>query len=579
VRRAPADHRTLALRQAQGDRGGGSCGAELALRQAQGDRGGLDSVRAEPVEARARTLPALAVAALLLAPAASLAAVPDLHGKDGALAMQALVLLGNEDVVGARALLEPREPWTRAPAPIRYAAGALAFYEQRYPEAVELMEASGAGDPAGTLALARAALQVNEKSVRTEGEHFAVVCPKGKDEILVPYLLEALEQQRAALAEGLGSVPERKVTVEVVSDVLQLARLSTLTEAEVRTSGTVAVAKFGKLMMLSPKALLKGYDWLDTAAHEFTHDAITTRTRNRAPLWMQEGLAKWFEEAWRGKHEPVSPWSAALVKEAVARKDLVGFAEMNPSFAKLPTQERAALAYAEVSMAVEWLVKQRGAEALSRMTGLLGEGRPAEEAVAEVAGMPFPRFLQEWNRYMAARPLPRGGEHELKKLRFKDDPAHGTAYAEWSEIPDEESRGFARLGEIFRARGRWSSARVEFARAYQKVGARYPILSGQYALAAAMAGAKGEAEKVLGEALSWDPDYPALNVQLARLLFERGELAPARDHLLAANRQDPFDPEIHAGLARVLKALGDAPGAAREARFTAVLTGQEAPPP
>ena len=517
--------------------------------------------------------------AILLAPQAPLAAAPDFHGKDGLVALQAMALLGNEDVPGARALLEPRQPFARAPAPVRYAAGVLRFYEQRYPEAVELMEGAGAGDLGGYLALARAARQITEGDVRTEGEHFAVTCPKGKDEILAPYLLDTLERQRAALLEGLGSVPERRVTVELVGDVSQLARLSTLTEAEVRTSGTVAVAKFGKLMMLSPKALLKGYDWLDTAAHEFTHNVITARTHNRAPLWMQEGLAKWFEEAWRGRHEPITPWSAALVREAVAKKDLVGFAEMNPSFAKLPTQERAALAYAEVSMAVEWLVKQRGPGSLVRMTGLLGEGRSTEESVAEVAGMPFPRFLQEWNRYMAARPLPKGGDHELRKLRFKDDPAQGTAYAEWSEIPDEESRSFARLGEIFRARGRWTSARVEFARAYQKVGARYPILSGQYALAAMMSGARGEAERVLEEALSWDADYPALNLQLSRLLFEKGELAPARDHLLAANRQDPFDPEVHAGLAKVLKGLGDASGAEREARFTAVLTGQEAPPP
>jgi tetratricopeptide (TPR) repeat protein len=524
------------------------------------------------------TFAAAVLSLVLAAPAARAAAGAEFHGKDGLLAMQAVNALGNEDVAGARALLAAREPFARASPPLRFAAGVLRFYEQRYPEAIELMEGSGAGNLGGFLTLARAAREVTEGHVRVEGEHFVVSTPKGKDEILAPYLLDTLEKQRAALGEGLGSVPPGKVTVEVVSDVKELARLSTLTEDEVRTSGTVAVAKFGKLMMLSPKALLKGYDWLDTAAHEFTHNVITERTHNRAPLWMQEGLAKWFEEAWRGKHEPVTPFAAALVREAVARKDLVGFDEMNPSFAKLPTQERAALAYAQVSMAIEWLAKQRGPDALVKMTGLLGEGTAAEDAVSQAAGMPFRRFLQEWNRYMASRPLPRGGDHELKKLRFKDDPKHGTTYAEWAEIPDEESRGWARLGEIFRARGRWSSARIEFAKAYGKVGARYAILSGQYAQAAVMSGAKAEAEKVLDEALSWDPDYPALNVQLARLLVDRGQLAAARDHLLAANRQDPFDPEIHAGLAKVLAALDDKAGAEQETRFTAILTGQEAPP-
>jgi Flp pilus assembly protein TadD len=228
-------------------------------------------------------------------------------------------------------------------------------------------------------------------------------------------------------------------------------------------------------------------------------------------------------------------------------------------------------------MAVEWLVKQKGSGALATMTGLLGEGKSAEEAVSQAAGLPFRRFLEEWNRYMAQRPMPRGGDRELKKLRFKDDPRE-TSFAEWSEIPDEDSRGHARLGEIFRARGRWTAARLEYGRAYQAAGARIPILAGRYALAAVMSGAKSEAEKVLSEALGWNPDYPALNVQMGRLLYERGQLPAARDHLLAANRQDPFDPEIHAGLAKVLADMNDRDGAERETRFTRILTGQEAPP-
>ena len=39
---------------------------------------------------------------------------------------------------------------------------------------------------------------------------------------------------------------------------------------------------------------------------------------------------------------------------------------MHPSLAKLPSQERAALAYAQVVLAVEYLVKQRGPEVLAR---------------------------------------------------------------------------------------------------------------------------------------------------------------------------------------------------------------------
>jgi tetratricopeptide (TPR) repeat protein len=507
------------------------------------------------------------------------AALPELRGRDAELAQEVLEALYEEDVVRAEKLLTPREPLERGSPNVRYAGGALRFHQQRYPEAVALLESSGLSGP-GTpyLALARAAQAVNKDHARFEGEHFVVSYPKGKEEVLLPYLLEALEAQRTALAQGLGTEPPGKVTVEIVTDVKQLAALSTLSEEAVRTTGTVAVAKFDKLMLLSPKALLKGYDWLDTAAHEFTHNVITLRTMNRAPLWMQEGLAKWFERAWRGKNEPLTPFSAALLRDAVNRKDLVTFAEMNPSFAKLPTPERAALAYAQVALAIEWLVKQKGPGALATMTGLLAEGRSPEDAVAAAAGVPWKKFLEDWNRYMAQRPLPRGGAHELAKLRFKDDPKQGTQYAEWSEIPDEESRGWARLGEVFRARGRWVAARVEYGKAYARVGARYPILAERYATAAVQSGARPEAEKALGDALAWNPDYPALHVQLARILVEKNKLAAAREHLLAANRQDPFDPELHAGLAKIYLAQGDKPGAERELRFTRILTGQEATP-
>ncbi|WP_242392021.1 peptidase MA family metallohydrolase [Anaeromyxobacter oryzisoli] len=519
-----------------------------------------------------RALAAVLLGAALAAaaPAPALAA-----GAADKAAIAALRRLSEEDVDAARRTLAPYQPFDRASDEVKLAAGVLRFFEQDYGAAVRLIEASGAGDAGGYLALAKAAREVTKDFVRFEAEHFVVSYPKGKDEVLVPYLVEALERQRAALQAAVGVVPAGRLTVEIVPDVRALARISTLTEAEVRTSGTVAVAKFGKLMMLSPKALLKGYDWLDTAAHEYTHVVVTLKTHNRAPIWLQEGLAKWFETAWRGRAEPLTPFSAALVRDAVGKGNLVTFQEMHPSLAKLPSQERAALAYAQVVLAVEYLVNRAGPAAIARVTAAVGGGRTAEQAVADALGVPFERFLGQWKGYLASRPLPRGGAHELRRLTFRDDPRQRADHAEWGELADPTARGFARLGEIYRIRGRWNAARIEYGKAYRRVGGRVANLSGQYALAAAMAGQRDEASRVLTEALGWNPDYPALNVQLARLLLERQDLARARDRLLVANRQDPFDPEIHAGLAKAYGGLGDPGAASREARFATILSARD----
>ena len=485
--------------------------------------------------------------------------------------LQVLRLLADEDVERARAIAEPYLAQHPDDHGARLAAGVLRIYEQRYAEAVTLIESSELGDPAGYLTLARAARDVTKDYARAEGERVTVSYPKGKDEILVPYLVDTLDRQRAALERALGRVPQGKLAVEIVNDVKELSRLTTLGEPEIRTSGTVAVCKFNKLVILSPKALLKGYDWQDTAAHEYTHLVLTDRSRNQAPIWLQEGLAKWFEQGWRGGNDALSPFSAALVKEAALKGTLVTFDEMHPSIAKLPSQERAALAYAEVVLAVELMVRQGGQPVIGKVLDLLADGKDARDAVAQALGMPFDRFMEAWRRHMIERPLPRGGEHELQRLRFRDDPKHGGTWSEWAEIQDEKSRGFARLGDMMRSRGRWTAARIELGKAYDRVGPRIPILSDQYALAAIQSGQDGLAEKVLSDALGWNPDYPALHVHLARLLARREDWEHVREHLLLANRRDPFDPEIHAGLARALAALGDREGASREERFLRIL--------
>jgi tetratricopeptide (TPR) repeat protein len=491
-------------------------------------------------------------------------------------ALKALRLLSDEDVDGARALAEPLFAADPDDLGAKLAMGVLRYHEQRYAEAVALLE-SVESDPTGYLGLARDAHEITKGHVRAESDHFVVSHPPGKDEVLVPYLVEALERQRAALGEAFGLLPEDKLVVEILNDVRELAKVTTLVESEIRTSGTVAVAKFNKIMLLSPKALLKGYDWLDTAAHEYTHVVLTRKSRNEAPIWLQEGLAKWFEDAWRDGKEPISRVEAALVRDAVEKDRLVTFEEMHPSLAKLPSQERAALAYAQVVLAVERMVQRGGANVLGKLLDLVAEGKDAGAAVAEVLGVPFESFLADWKQHMAKRPLPRGGDHELRHLQFKDDRKHGE-WSEWAEIPDEKARSFARLGVMMRTRGRHAAARIEYGKAYDRVGARFPILADQYALAAMMSGAEPLAEKVLGEAIGWNPDYAALHVHLARLLVKRQDWARAKEHLLLANRQDPFDPEIHAGLAKVLTALGDPGGASREERFAQILSGHEAKP-
>ena len=492
----------------------------------------------------------------------------------------ALELLGDERVQEAEAELEPLAATAGENPYLPLALGVLRLHEQRYEEAVTLLEKFGGTGPGRDwLDLARSSRDVTKGYLRAESEHFTVSYPKGKEEVLVPYLLEALEAQRAALEKDLGWVPPGKVTVEILENTRDLARLSTLTEEEIKTTGTIAICKFNKMMVTSPKALIHGYDWLDTAAHEYVHHVVTARTHNNTPIWLHEGIARWHESRWRGPGgEILSPWSAALLRDAAKRKKLITFAQMHPSMAKLPSQEAASLAFAEVAVAVDYLKKTAGPGALPKVLDQIALGRSTEDAIAVATQEPFGSFLEGWKRYLVTRPLPEGGEQEMRRLRFQGDPSHGGAYSEWAEIPDEQARRFARLGEIFRERSRWEAARLEYGKAVKRVGARYPSLAGRYAMASMITGHDAEAEKALSEALRGHPDEAALHVQKGRLYLKRQEWQRAKESFLLANRSDPFDPEIHAGLAQAERALHDETAASREERFARILVGHDTAP-
>lgn len=494
---------------------------------------------------------------------------------------QATSRLLDEDVDGAADFIEAWAASHPLDGGARIALGLLRLYQHRYDEAVGILEAALAAqhDPMGHLRIAKNAAALARSWAFASSEHFEVAYPKGKDEVLVPYLLETLEAQRAGLLKDLGAVPPGKVRVEILNTPTDLARLSSLTEAEIRGSGTIALCKYNKLMLVSPKATVTGYDWLDTAAHEYTHHVVALKAGPGAPIWLHEGIAKWWESRWRGAGgEDYEPYAAALVRRAVETNTLVTFERMHPSMAKLPTQEMASLAYAQVLLAVEYLVKRAGPGVVARILDLVAAGASADAAVSTALGVPWADFLAGWKAHMAARPLPRGGENALRRLRFKDDPKESGPWAEWADLPDQASRDHARLGQLMRERGRWTAARIEYRKAVDRAGAKVPILANQYAIAAIQSGQKAEAEKVLAEAIRWSPSYAALRVQLARLLLERKAFAEAREHLDMANRQDPFDPEIHAGLALAAEALGDPGGASRERRFAEILHGPAGAP-
>jgi tetratricopeptide (TPR) repeat protein len=494
-------------------------------------------------------------------------------------------MLDEEDYLAARAELERLRATTPAGGEsFDFFAGRVAFGEGRYAEAVEGLEAAGVEDrPGSYLRLARDTLAITRNHARAESEHFVFLYPPGKDQVLVPYALETLEAQRAALLEDLGHAPAGKVRIEVVNDAAELARVSTLSQREIDQTGTIAICKFNKLMITSPKAVLRGYDWLDTLAHEYTHFVVTQAGHNSVPIWLQEALAKYLESRWHGPPgRALPPSSRALLAERVQKNQLIPFARMHPSMAKLPSWKDAATAFAEVFFAAEYLHKEYGMKSLRAVVESMGQGSTDAQAVEKATGRPFVQFEKGWMAYLRSQPLTRGAPQVsadrpvLKGKHDKPEPetkGREISFGEFDDVEDPGARRWAHLGELFRERGRFVAAAEEYGKAHALVGSTYESISNKYALALMAVRRLDDAEKVLRSSLDAHPGNAATQVHLGRIYLTLGQWKQARDSYRGALAQDPFVPEIHLALLKSAESLGDTPLAGRARAASTVLTG------
>jgi tetratricopeptide (TPR) repeat protein len=488
-------------------------------------------------------------------------ALPQLKGEAKARIQNIEQYLEDWNVAGAKAELGELEKVAPADVePVRYFRGRIAFEEGEYEKAVIELSASGVRDKPGSwLRLVKDTRDIVKDYERAESEHFVFLYPKGKDALLAPWALQALESIHAALAKDLGHRPTGKIRVEVVSNASELSRVSTLSKEAIRTTGTIAICKFNKLMVTSPKAVVRGYDWMDTLAHEYVHLVVSQKSRNTVPIWMHEGLAKYLESRWRGAAGgAMTPSTLALLGSRVRSNTLVPFEKMHPSMALLPTAEDAATAFAEVFFAIHLIDTEAGQRPLERLLAEMAKGASDKAAVEAVTKKKWPEFERSWMAHLKRQPFPSAliprSQHEKKQLvegnadKKKSKNERDVSFGDFAEVKETAARKSAHLGELMRERERMTAAAEHFQKAYAVVGDRYESISNKYALALLELKRFDEAEKILRASLVTHPGSAATNTHLARIALKAKRYEVVKTASLDAIAVNPFDPEVHVGL-------------------------------
>ncbi|MCC6644899.1 MAG: tetratricopeptide repeat protein [Polyangiaceae bacterium] len=487
---------------------------------------------------------ALAALALLALPArAELPAVP--LGE----APRARAALARLDLDDARRALDGLSDERRDVARAR---ALLAIYEGDCDLAATLLARhAGASDSdlGGVDEVARGCARVTAGAVtvKDEARGVWVRLVDDADAPLVPYLVDAADAARASLERDLGVALPRPLRIELVRDQYGLALMTGLPEAAAATTGTVAVAKWGKVIMLSPRAMAHGYGWADTLAHELTHLAVTRASRDLAPLWLQEGVAKREESRWRPRWPfDDDPAPEAVAKAGFERGLALPLDKLGPSIAMLPSGEQAMIAYAEVHAFVRYLVKQRGDDALAKLFAAVGDrpvGDPsASAALLESTGRGLAAWSAEFQRALAESSLP--APRTLGGAR----------------PDDREVARAARLGELLLARGHARAAIPHL----ERVTAKRPRDPSARAKLAEALRAEGQRDAAAALVTSLEQVDGASGPHLAlrsTVARERGEPEPT-DSGAGGRRLDPYSVQVACGEERpsdpIARALCDA---------------------
>ncbi|MEM8605674.1 MAG: hypothetical protein AAGF92_01115 [Myxococcota bacterium] len=375
----------------------------------------------------------------------------------------------------------------------------------------------------------------------------------GPDEILVPYAVDTLKATADALEKELGVRMVSPIRLEIYPDAESLAKVSTLSIEAIRNTGTIALCKWGRLMIASPRALLRGYPWLDTIAHEYVHLLVTKATMDRAPVWLQEGLAKMLETRWRLDHVelPQNPASARLLASAAQADELLDFDRLHPSIALLPTQRDAALAFAQVSSFMEGFYKEHGPEGIQASLGSIAGGTDARQALALASGAQWKHLEAKWKKDLKSQPPP-----PAARLLRRHLSEESTESDELAEVERDRARKHLRLGDMLWVRSRPAAASVEYGKAH-KVAPDDPIVASRFARSAIAGGKPRDALEPLEYTLLLYPTHAPAQASLATALLRTGNATGASRAARTAIALNPFDPQPHCVLAEIGGATAD----------------------
>lgn len=431
------------------------------------------------------------------------------------------------------------------------------FYKGNYNRAWKLMEnVEDVSPPVKSFkSLVENTREATAGFVTRESEHFIFRFSDGADQVLIHYAEEVLEKSYRVLGDILEYHPKNKVRVEIYPSRVPFSKISPLTLKDIVTSGTVALCKYNRIMIISPGSLVRGYNWMDTLSHEYIHYLLSSKSHNNVPLWLHEGIAKYLETRWRAGNNHLTPIMETILADGLGSDYLVALEDMMPSLAKLKTAEDVQLAYAEVATMVDYMTSLKGETVLAALVDELAGGTPIASILKNQFGKNLTEFQADWKTYVLGKKFKTIPGLTVLKFRFKDKRSTEEEQ-EALDIGHRRTHDLTLLGDILKSRQFIKAAIIEYRKAMAESATLSPILHNKLAGTYMLHQQFDKAEALLIESLQYYPMFTTTLANLGEVHFLQKSYQAALIFYKKAERINPFHPKVHARLIQIYAAQG-----------------------
>jgi tetratricopeptide (TPR) repeat protein len=399
-----------------------------------------------------------------------------------------------------------------------------------------------------------------------QNPHFLVRMDQREAQIYGQRAVSLLERARAKLCAKYGAELTGPTTIEIFPQQKDFA---------IRTFGLPGGAGFlgvcfGPVVTVNSPASRAGHpsNWEAVLWHEFCHTVTLTKTHNKMPRWLSEGISVYEEK------QEVASWGQVMTpqyRELILEGGATPVSKLSGAFLKPPTPMHLQFAYYESSMVVDYVVGRFGAAALGEILTDLGNDVPINAALAKHTE-PIEKLDENFAAWLKtqAEKLGEKVDWEQPKLALDADSA---AMAAWNRDHPHNFWGLLSEGRALLAERKWKEAIVPL----DKAVAIYPGFGeagGPYLLLAAAHRELGEtrAEREMLE------KHVALNANAIEPRLRLMEIAAAEKDWQRVRKQgqdvlgiNPLIASPHRLLSQAAEALGERPLAMESHRTLLLL--------